>query len=220
MAKTGDRLLDSYETEIRKLKAKKEFLEARLLQLEGPLGPLSPPRGYSIEVEKNGRASAFFGSEGICSTVSEMDALRWCWCHYLGISSNDQYFRPDGSNVHIDWRQLKSGWVWWYSQRVGIGKPWIASEDFTSIEACLQAAYQLHPKPMYKVGDRFIVKESLDQYAGVLVKESLDQYAGVYAGSSWVVLEIRGTDYGAGRINDESAGTLFWISESGMRVCP
>lgn len=120
--------------EIQRLRAEVRFLKEHLAQFTEPPGPLTPPPEYYIVDATNGRATSFCRNVGICSTVSHMDALRWCWMHYLGIVV------PYDCDVTISWRQLESGWVWWYSNKRS-NKEWIASKDFTSIKECIIAAY-------------------------------------------------------------------------------
>jgi hypothetical protein len=136
-----------------------KYLEERLAEYETVYSAsLSPPPGYTITADnggkvnvREGRAGANFRGKGICSTISFMDALSYCWIHYLGIHQNEHYHRPDGSRILIQWRQLKTGWVWWFSEITYANRDWIASEDFTSIEACVRAAYRVDTA--YRVDD-------------------------------------------------------------------
>ncbi len=133
MAKTGDPLYDLVESLNRRVQSLEEAVNqplASVTTLRQPDPLALPSHLYYIEKERSGRASAFFRSNCFVSTISWMDALKACHAHSLGILD---------TGLSIQWRKLKTGWVWWFSTEVD--GEWIASEDFNSVRMCILAAH-------------------------------------------------------------------------------
>lgn len=121
-------------TNVQALERRIAELEARLAKYEGKVDVLTPPPEHYIVDEPHGRAKAFYKTQGLCSTVSRMDALKYCWIHYLDL--DDGYDQGDFL-WSMNWRKTKDGWKFWHLKKMSNTDEWIASDDFDTMRNCL-----------------------------------------------------------------------------------
>jgi len=134
MAKTGDSLFDLIEGLNHRVQTLEEAIKPLKLHDQNP-DPLALPQDYYIVDQRNGRANAFYRTECFTSTYCWMAAHLACHADDLGMYD---------VGLHIQWRKLKTGWVWWFTSEIN-GES-IASEDYTSIRSCILASYHANKR--------------------------------------------------------------------------